>query len=532
MSMRTSMLLLAGVAVVAILAAGTATAAPVAPETRTGAVPAVVDQTATSNNTTMWTNGTTLSTEFDEDERLAMSDADANGTLHVAYTQDGTIRYAEVSTRGRVLADTELVTPRSGVGEVTIAATPDGRAHVVFETGVENDEIRRIAVREDGAIDFEQTFVDGTDVTLQQTLETGPRGRVYALVKNQLEQGQRAELWVLNGRDRTTTTREFSTGRFYSGGLTVRDGTLYAAYVTRGGEYPYYDYPLWLRTWDVSGGTIEQESDEELSDRFTARQTSVAVTASGYAFVSYANDEAMRLSSYEIATGEQTDIYRNEERAAYPYSVVVDRHDAPYVFDPSGYRRYDPGTLERDVIGAAPGAATAALNRDGFPSVLRRTDSDELVYQGMVVRGLDSYTNLYQRFETINEALIDSSRDINIDVTVTPASGEAFVAGSDAQVAVQGERVDPSAVSLQFRGEQYAPGEDGQAAIPLEESGTHELVVEYQGVSETISLQVDGENESGGTETATGSGSGFGAVASVLVVLGVTLLAGARRHRD
>jgi len=526
------------VAVVVAVTTGAVTAMPVAPESATAVASSDgLAQTVQSNNTTMWTGSTTVSDSFDGDERLAMSDADADGTLHVAYTQDGTIRYAEVTTRGQILADTELVTPRSGVGEITIAATPDGRAHVVFETGVENDEIRRIAIHENGTTDFEQTFVDGTDVTLQKTLETGPRGRVYTLVRNEFTTPQsgterRAELWVLNGRDRTTVTREFGTDWIYSGGLGIQDGQLYAAYVTQVGEYPNRHPAARLRTWDVSGSDIEREDDQAMNNRvFNAQGATVEVTESGYAFFTYSGDEAMRMDVIEIDSGEEIGTSLNEERLTYSYSVVIDRNDMPYVFDPSGYRRYDPGTLEQDVSGAAPGAALATLNRDGYPSILRRTESDELVYQSMVVRGLENYTNLYQRFETVNEALVDRSRDIRINVTVAPADGAAFVAGSEAEVTVQSSRVDPTAVSLQYQGESYAPGEDGRASIPLESSGTHDLVVEYRGVSETMSIQVDGASEKGGTEKTTASGPGFGVVVAVLAVLSVGLLARVRQRQ-
>jgi len=536
-------LVLVGLAVLAPVVGATAATAggPSEPQTALSADASVAQATNTSENTTMWTNEMTIAEDFDESEQVAMSDADANGTLHVAYTQDDTIRYAKVDTRGTVESDTELKTVTTGLGDIAIAATPDGRAHVVYEAGVQNDEIRRIAIDDNGTTDFEQTFLDGSEVELEETLETGPRGRVFALVNNEnFGTDTSAELWILNGKDTTTNSREFSS-EFHGGSLTVRNETLYAAYISTN-EYQYYDdFPLRLRSWDVGSSSIEQADDQQLNeDVFSGQRVmSVGVAASGYVFVGYGSG----VDVYELDTQELIGTGTNTEGNN---SIVVDRDDVPYVFEHSRYHTYDPGTLQQDATAASPGANASALNRDGFPSVVYKTEDDTLVYRGLVVRGLENYTNLYDRFETINAALIDKSRDVNISVTVAPASEAGFVNGSEARVQVGTDRVDPTAVSLEYQGETYAPDANGVATIPLEETGSHELAVVYQNVRESVSIQVvaagqasatttagatgTGEGTASGTSTA--SGPGFGVSVAVLAVVALSLLAGLRRRRS
>ncbi|WP_425548289.1 hypothetical protein, partial [Actinoplanes cyaneus] len=118
--------------------------------------------------------------------------------------------------------------------------------------------------------------------------------------------------------------------------------------------------------------------------------------------------------------------------------------------------------------------------------------------------------------------------DVTIDVSVEPADQATFQVGGEMRVEVDAEGTASSDVTLDFAGQQYTPS-DGEAVIPLESAGTQDLSIEYEGMTEVVTLDVatdDGTQPDTDEEDQVAADDipGFGFITALIALAGLLLL--------
>lgn len=130
--------------------------------------------------------------------------------------------------------------------------------------------------------------------------------------------------------------------------------------------------------------------------------------------------------------------------------------------------------------------------------------------------------------------------DVIIDISVEPADAAEFIAGGEAIIDVDIAEASPEDVEIEFAGNQYIT-DGGQATVPLDSAGTHEMSFSYEDVEKTVLLDIandDTDDDSDDTAspdhdaadtTPTDDdefGSGFGLAVGLIALLGMALLLG------
>jgi PGF-CTERM protein len=126
--------------------------------------------------------------------------------------------------------------------------------------------------------------------------------------------------------------------------------------------------------------------------------------------------------------------------------------------------------------------------------------------------------------------------EVSIEVSVEPEGQANFQVGGEMAVSISSDDVAASDITVRFGGEQYTPS-GGEATIPLESTGTQQLNIEYQDMTETVTLDVADQDEDTATddasttddngstdESADDDGTGFGIVAALVALIGIGLL--------
>lgn len=122
-------------------------------------------------------------------------------------------------------------------------------------------------------------------------------------------------------------------------------------------------------------------------------------------------------------------------------------------------------------------------------------------------------TKLENRVKELEDELEDAEPEI--DITVEPEGQARFKAGGQMAVTVESETIRPSDLSLQFNGEQYSLG-GGEATIPLQSGGEQQLSVGYEGILETVTIDVEERQAPTGEETTKNETPGFSIIAILL----------------
>ena len=177
---------------------------------------------------------------------------------------------------------------------------------------------------------------------------------------------------------------------------------------------------------------------------------------------------------------------------------------------------------------------------------------DELVDKENQIDDLESeLVDKENEIEALEEKIADleaelEDADVTIDVSVEPADQATFQVGGEMRVEVDAEGTASSDVALDFAGQQYTPS-DGEAIIPLESAGTQDLSIEYEGMTEVVTLDVatdddtqpDTDEETVGDDTppdtdeeaigdedqvATDDIPGFGFITALIALAGLLLL--------
>lgn len=185
-------------------------------------------------------------------------------------------------------------------------------------------------------------------------------------------------------------------------------------------------------------------------------------------------------------------------------------------------------------------AFSMAINDNAPPLIRGSGNADELRTE--IERKNQRITELERQVENL-QAQLESRQgdsDVTITVEVSPSGGQrSFVKGGTAIIDAQSELADLSQLEVQYRGNTYAVDSTGQAAIPLSATGEQELTFSYQGVSESVMLDVipadeaDSTGVSGSTPGEDGDiipVPGFGVPIAIAAFLAFALLASRRRR--
>ena len=99
------------------------------------------------------------------------------------------------------------------------------------------------------------------------------------------------------------------------------------------------------------------------------------------------------------------------------------------------------------------------------------------------------------------EAELESADDTDVifDISVEPEDAVEFQHGGEANIDIDVENADPGDVEITFAGNQYTAA-DGQAIIPLDSVGTHELSFSYEDTEETVLLNVADDDSDDSTD--------------------------------
>ncbi|WP_440991698.1 hypothetical protein [Haloarchaeobius baliensis] len=542
-----------GLLLVVCLVASTATASTVAVDTGASSSSPVDTGTALDrpdgDNTTMWApEGTVL----EDVDRFAMTNADGDGVLRIAFTRGEEIHLASVTTHGEVVGTSRVTTAVNEVTKIDVVASEDGRSHIIYRTQPDagTHAVRHIAVTSEGSLDFEQTVrTDSERINFEDTT-IGPNGRVFVISDDFDTTG--IDFWALNTAEPGLNGfLETGTGAdVHNPSLTVHEETLYIGFSE---DHSRTAHHLQVARYDLSGATVQRSGQDDLIDNdhriVDSRIQDLAVHPDGLLLVTYSDNDRTSLSAFDPNSGAMVtglDGFDGFVRTDW----TVDYSGRSFAFVDSQHVVFDEQLDDRRAVPFS--GDSVARNGHGFPSLLTKTDDGDLRYRPMVVQALPETENPIAQYGSIDDALAQrveelqtaASRPINISVVVRPAGGgESFQTGERAAVTVNAGDASIADIDVLFDGAVYSLDTDGSTTIPLSEPGSQELEVRYGDASETVTLTV--EQAGGGQETATtgignsseatdesasgdGGAPGFGLLGSLL---GISLCLWAARRR-
>lgn len=151
----------------------------------------------------------------------------------------------------------------------------------------------------------------------------------------------------------------------------------------------------------------------------------------------------------------------------------------------------------------------------------------------------ETIQQLEERVDELESQLnaTNNGQSITVQVTVNPSGNQqGFVQGGTAIVIAESAQAELSKLQIDYRGNTYSLDASGQAAIPLTGTGEQEVTFRYAGVSESVILDVQSQEQQRSTVTDTPStdgggeiipvGSpGFGPIPALVALLAVAFLA-------
>lgn len=152
---------------------------------------------------------------------------------------------------------------------------------------------------------------------------------------------------------------------------------------------------------------------------------------------------------------------------------------------------------------------------------------------GMIESYEDEIADLEAELDAKEDEIADleaelADADVSIDVSVEPEDAATFQVGGAALVSIESDDVEPSAVTIEADGEEYA-ADGGETSVPLTDAGELDLSVNYGDATESVSIAVQEADTDDDTADDDDDGMpGFGPIAALIAILGSL---GFLRHR-
>jgi len=403
-----------------------------------GLAPTAAAQETTDNDTDgnwiVWTNETTLD---DRVSQAAISDADANGTMHVAYLRNDGLYYARLTLHGEVIDRQRLPHATQDIQRLHVTTTADGTARIVWK-GVDEttgEDVIRYAESRNGSDATVSTIRAATSENEGFSLEdvaTDQYGRTLVLFEYRVRGGGRdtasrggLQLSVVgtSGADEQSATVVEAAGQDRSfvrarGDLAVSDGEIT---VLTGWRYfevsfpsdrlgytstEYEDYVTQLHgvTFDAEPPGLRETQDRNVGTAVAGEGESVASNAvavsyhpDGRVFARLSSDCCRNLNGdfgvlYDPETGDIEDDFVETTASR----SLWDDDGRLYLWTGSSYTLLEAnGTAVRQ-SGQITGFQDWALNGEGYPSLVHIVDG-ELRYRARVTRPAREYQDVYER---------------------------------------------------------------------------------------------------------------------------------------